>query len=270
MRTRSSGVASWPSMNSTGSPTKRNSEKAMKATEAMTSTACARRRRTKAAMSLRECYPMDFARSVVAWQRAHGRRALPWQGSRDPYRVWLSEVMLQQTQVATVIPYYQRFLARFPDVQALARASQDEVLRLWSGLGYYARGRNLHQAAKLISKNGFPASAGQIEQLPGVGRSTAAAIAVFAFGERAAILDGNVKRVLARRFGIEDEKRLWERAEAELPPRDIEAYTQGLMDLGATVCTRLNPACDRCPVADSCEARARGWQARLPAKRARG
>jgi A/G-specific adenine glycosylase len=213
---------------------------------------------------------MTFAARLVAWQRTHGRHDLPWQGTREPYRIWLSEVMLQQTQVATVIPYYERFVARFPDVHALARASQDEVLRLWSGLGYYARGRNLHRAAKEIAKNGFPDRAETIERLPGIGKSTAAAIAVFAFGERAAILDGNVKRVLARRFGIEDEKRLWERAEAELPPRDIEAYTQGLMDLGATVCTRLNPACDRCPVADSCEARARGWQARLPAKRARG
>src|SRR5690242_1085945 len=212
---------------------------------------------------------MAFAESVVAWQRAHGRHGLPWQGTRDPYRVWLSEVMLQQTQVATVIPYYERFLARFPDVRSLARASEEEVLRLWSGLGYYARGRNLHRAAKQVAKDGFPRSAEAIQRLPGVGRSTAAAIAVFAFGERAAILDGNVKRVLARCFGIGDEERLWERAEAELPLRDIEAYTQALMDLGATVCTRLAPACGRCPVAASCEAHRRGWQARLPAKRAR-
>src|SRR5690242_1258073 len=212
---------------------------------------------------------MTFAARLVAWQRTHGRHDLPWQGTREPYRIWLSEVMLQQTQVATVIPYYERFVARFPDVHALARASQDEVLRLWSGLGYYARGRNLHRAAKEIAKNGFPDRAETIERLPGIGKSTAAAIAVFAFGERAAILDGNVKRVLARCFGIEDEKRLWERAEAELPLRDIEAYTQALMDLGATVCTRLAPACGRCPVAASCEAHRRGWQARLPAKRAR-
>lgn len=210
---------------------------------------------------------MDFARSVVAWQRAHGRHALPWQGSRDPYRVWLSEVMLQQTQVATVIPYYQRFLARFPDVEALARASQDEVLRLWSGLGYYARGRNLHQAAQRIASHGFPRTARDLEALPGVGRSTAAAIAVFAFGERAAILDGNVRRVLARCFA--DSGDLWPLAERLLPSRAIEAYTQGLMDLGATVCSRTRPACERCPVAKLCEANRRGWQERLPANKAR-
>ena len=212
---------------------------------------------------------MSFAARLVAWQRRQGRHDLPWQRTRDPYRVWLSEVMLQQTQVATVIPYYERFLARFPDVRALARASQEEVLRLWSGLGYYARGRNLHRAAKEIARSGFPRGVEKIRELPGVGRSTAAAIAVFAFGERAAILDGNVKRVLARCFGIESERELWERAEEELPAREIEAYTQGLMDLGATVCTRLAPACERCPVVASCVAHRRGWQARLPAKRAR-
>jgi A/G-specific adenine glycosylase len=212
---------------------------------------------------------MDFAAKVVAWQRAHGRHGLPWQATRDPYRIWLSEIMLQQTQVATAIPYYERFLARFPDAAALARASQDEVLRLWSGLGYYARGRNLHAAAMEIRKRGFPGTATEIERLPGVGRSTAAAIAVFAFGERAAILDGNVKRVLARCFNLDNEKALWERAEASLPENDIESYTQGLMDLGATVCTRANPSCGRCPLAGLCIARRRGWQERLPAKRAR-
>jgi A/G-specific adenine glycosylase len=212
---------------------------------------------------------MTFAAKLVAWQRRHGRHDLPWQGTRDPYRVWLSEVMLQQTQVSTVIPYYRRFLERFPDVRALARASQEEVLALWSGLGYYARGRNLHAAAKEIDRLGFPATAAGIEALPGIGRSTAAAIAVFAFGERAAILDGNVKRVLARCFGLENEKALWEKAEGELPARDVETYTQALMDLGATVCTRAKPACDRCPVLKTCEAHARGWQARLPAKRVR-
>ena len=212
---------------------------------------------------------MTFAAKLVAWQRRDGRHDLPWQGTRDPYRVWLSEVMLQQTQVSTVIPYYGRFLERFPDVRALARASEEDVLALWSGLGYYARGRNLHRAAKRIAKYGFPQSAQTLQALPGVGRSTAAAIAVFAFGERAAILDGNVKRVLARCFAIRAERALWARAEAELPRRDVETYTQALMDLGATVCTRANPACGRCPVATICEAHARGWQARLPAKRAR-
>jgi A/G-specific adenine glycosylase len=175
--------------------------------------------------------------------------------------------MLQQTQVATVIPYYERFLERFPDVAALARASEEEVLRLWSGLGYYARGRNLHQAAKRISEEGFPGNAEALERLPGIGRSTAAAIAVFAFGERAAILDGNVRRVLSRFHGSTED--LWEKAEALLPARDVEAYTQGLMDLGATLCTRARPACERCPVATTCEAHRRGWQDRLPAKKAR-
>jgi A/G-specific adenine glycosylase len=212
---------------------------------------------------------MSFAARLIAWQRAHGRHDLPWQGTRDPYRRWLSEVMLQQTQVATVIPYYRRFLARFPDVRSLARASQEEVLRLWSGLGYYARGRNLHAAARRIAAEGFPTSAAAIEALPGIGRSTAAAIAVFAFGERAAILDGNVKRVLARCFAIDNEAELWRRAERLLPANDIEAYTQGLMDLGAAVCKRSQPACQRCPVARHCEAHRRGWQARLPMKRAR-
>ena len=139
---------------------------------------------------------MSFAAKLIAWQRRHGRRALPWQGTRDPYRIWLSEVMLQQTQVAAVIPYYERFLQTYPTVAALAAASEDEVLRLWSGLGYYARGRNLHKAAVEIHRNGFPRTAAQIAELPGVGRSTAAAIAAFAYGERAAIHDGNVKRVL--------------------------------------------------------------------------
>ena len=183
-----------------------------------------------------------FASTLTAWQRRHGRSNLPWQGTRDPYRIWLSEVMLQQTQVATVIPYYERFLEKYPTAAALAAASEDDVLALWAGLGYYARGRNLHAAARIIAERGFPQSQDEIEALPGVGRSTAAAIAAFAFGERAAILDGNVKRVLSRCFAVEDEKALWPLAEKLLPRRDIEAYTQALMDLGATVCTRAAPA----------------------------
>ena len=209
---------------------------------------------------------MSFAEKVIGWQRKHGRHALPWQGTRDPYRIWLSEVMLQQTQVSAVIPYYERFLARYPTVEALAAASEDEVLRLWSGLGYYARGRNLHKAAVQIAKNGFPSTSERIAELPGVGRSTAAAIAAFAFGERAAILDGNVKRVLARRFGQEND--LWLLAERLLPKRDIEAYTQGLMDLGATICTRT-PNCVTCPVKSGCVARKTGRIAELPARRAK-
>ncbi|HEY8068240.1 MAG TPA: A/G-specific adenine glycosylase [Burkholderiales bacterium] len=212
----------------------------------------------------------EFSRKLVRWQRRHGRHGLPWQATRDPYRVWLSEIMLQQTQVAAVIPYYERFLARFPDVAALAAASEDEVLRLWSGLGYYARGRNLLRAAKeVVRQGGFPGTAEKLLELPGVGPSTAAAIAAFAFGRRAAILDGNVKRVLARRFGVEGEKAQWALANDLVPARDIETYTQALMDLGATVCTRANPACDRCPVAGDCVALREDRVDELPAPRKR-
>jgi len=212
----------------------------------------------------------SFAESLVRWQRHYGRHDLPWQRTRDPYRVWLSEVMLQQTQVATVIPYYRRFLERFPDVRALARAQEEEVLRLWSGLGYYARGRNLHAAAKaVVSMGAFPRSAEALRELPGVGRSTAAAIAVFAFGRRAAILDGNVKRVLARRFGVADEAAQWALAGRLLPRRDLRSYTQALMDLGATVCTRAKPKCGDCPVARSCVARREGRISELPASKLR-
>jgi A/G-specific adenine glycosylase len=212
---------------------------------------------------------MGFAQKLITWQRRHGRHDLPWQGTRDPYRIWLSEVMLQQTQVAAVIPYYERFLARFPDVHSLARASEDDVLTLWSGLGYYARGRNLRKAAIEISTRGFPRAAQAIAELPGIGRSTAAAIAAFAFGERAAILDGNVKRVIARCFAVEGEERLWALAERLLPGRGIETYTQALMDLGATVCTRRNPACARCPIAALCTARKKSQQHVFPAPRPR-
>jgi A/G-specific adenine glycosylase len=212
----------------------------------------------------------EFASRLAAWQRRHGRRGLPWQGTRDPYRIWLAEVMLQQTQVAAVIPYYERFLGRFADVGALAAATQEEVLRVWSGLGYYARGRNLHAAAKAITEEGaFPRTQKDIQALPGVGRSTAAAIAVFAFGRRAAILDGNAKRVFARCFGVEGEKRQWELAERLLPSRGVRTYTQALMDLGATVCTRANPACARCPVAASCVARREDRIHELPGRRSR-
>jgi len=212
---------------------------------------------------------MAFAEKLIAWQRRHGRHDLPWQGTRDPYRIWLSEVMLQQTQVAIVIPYYERFIARFADVRSLAAASEEEVLALWSGLGYYARGRNLHRAAQLIAERGFPRTAAEIAELPGVGRSTAAAVAVFAYGERAAILDGNAKRVFARHFGVAREERLWPLAERERPDRDIEIYTQALMDLGATLCTRLKPQCERCPLSRGCVARREGRTAKLPAPRER-
>jgi A/G-specific adenine glycosylase len=210
-----------------------------------------------------------FASALVAWQRRHGRKGLPWQDTRDPYRIWLSEVMLQQTQVSTVIPYYERFLRRFPAVEALAAAAEEEVLQLWSGLGYYARGRNLHAAAQAIAKDGFPRTAEEIAELPGVGRSTAAAIAAFAFGERAAILDGNVKRVLARCFAIQDEKEMWRLAERLLPRDGIEPYTQALMDLGATLCTRAQPRCEHCPVRTRCVARKQGRTADFPVPRPR-
>ena len=214
--------------------------------------------------------------AVITWQRQHGRHGLPWQGTRDPYRVWLSEVMLQQTQVSTVLGYYARFLARFPDVQALAAAPLDDVLALWSGLGYYSRARNMHKCAMaVVAEHGgqFPASSAVLATLPGIGRSTAAAIAAFCFGERAAILDGNVKRVLTRALGFDgdlsssvQEKRLWAEAEALLPARDVDVYTQGLMDLGATVCSTRQPACLLCPLASLCVAHAAGTPERFPVK----
>src|SRR3954467_487872 len=219
----------------------------------------------------------EFAARLIRWQRRHGRSGLPWQSTRDPYKVWLSEIMLQQTQVTAVVPYFGRFLDRIPTLGSLAAASEEEVLRLWSGLGYYARARNLHAAARAVTAAGrFPQTSDAIAMLPGVGRSTAAAIAAFAFGERAAILDGNVKRVLARVFAIEGwpgqtgiEKRLWELAESLLPKGGIAAYTQGLMDLGATVCLKRNPACEQCPVQADCAARAAGRVHEIPAPRPR-
>jgi A/G-specific adenine glycosylase len=210
-----------------------------------------------------------FASALIAWQRRHGRKGLPWQGTRDPYRIWLSEVMLQQTQVATVIPYYKRFIVAYPNAAALAAAPEDDVLALWAGLGYYARGRNLHAASRLVAKTGFPRTAEAIAELPGIGRSTAAAIAAFAYGERAAILDGNVKRVLSRCFAVEEERRLWPLAESLLPRKGMETYTEALMDPGATVCTRTKPRSERCPVRNACAARKEGRISELPAPRAR-
>ncbi len=207
----------------------------------------------------------QFATHIIQWQRQQGRHHLPWQNTRDAYAIWVSEIMLQQTQVAAVIPYYQKFMASFPDITTLANASEDDVLRHWSGLGYYSRARNLHQAAQDISQchqGQFPRAHHAINALPGIGRSTASAIAVFSFGQRHAILDGNVKRVLARCFGITGytaqpaiEKQLWQLAEELLPDSDVETYTQGLMDLGATLCTRSKPKCIICPVQENCVAR---------------
>ncbi|CAN5274441.1 A/G-specific adenine glycosylase [soil metagenome] len=221
-----------------------------------------------------------FATRVIDWQRSSGRHGLPWQGTREPYRIWLSEIMLQQTQVATVLPYYARFLERFPDVASLAAASLDEVLGLWSGLGYYSRARNLHACALAVMSDfggRFPTSSTELETLPGIGPSTAAAIAAFAAGERVAILDGNVKRVLARHRGIDGwpgtpavTGRLWKAARASIPADDsIERYTQGLMDLGATVCTRSRPRCEDCPVSHDCVALLEQRTAELPSPRPR-
>ncbi|MBI2772699.1 MAG: A/G-specific adenine glycosylase [Burkholderiales bacterium] len=225
--------------------------------------------------------PQGFAGRIVRWQKLHGRNSLPWQGTRDPYRVWLSEIMLQQTQVATVLDYYPRFLGRFPDVRALAAAGEDDVLGLWSGLGYYSRARNLHRCAQAVVRDHggeFPRSAQALQALPGIGRSTAAAIASFCFGERVAILDGNVKRVLTRVLGFgadlqvaANEKALWEEAQAMLPLRSVQeampGYTQGLMDLGATVCLSRSPNCLICPVHDLCSAQAQGRPEDYPVKK---
>ena len=220
--------------------------------------------------------PNTFASRLIAWQRTHGRHDLPWQGA-VAYRVWLSEIMLQQTQVATVIPYYQRFVASFPDIATLASATEEHVLAHWSGLGYYARGRNLHKAARIIveSFNGeFPHKFADIVELPGIGRSTAAAVCALAFHERRAILDGNVKRVLARYCGIAGwagekkvEEHLWQQAESLLPPHDVAIYTQALMDMGATICTRSKPKCVLCPVQSDCVALQSERIAELPTPR---
>lgn len=221
-----------------------------------------------------------FARRVASWQQTHGRSELPWQNTRDPYRVWLSEVMLQQTQVVTVLGYFARFLTKFPSVAALAAASEDEVFGLWSGLGYYSRARNMHRCAQeVVARFGgeFPRTAAQLTTLPGIGRSTASAVSAFCFGERVAILDGNVKRVLTRALGFEadlsipaNERLLWDDATALLPPADepetIARYTQGLMDLGATVCTPRKPNCLLCPVNDQCVALREGEVERYPVK----
>ena len=224
--------------------------------------------------------PGLFAPRVVRWQQQHGRSHLPWQQTRDPYRVWLSEVMLQQTQVTTVLDYYARFLARFPDVAALAAASEDDVLSLWSGLGYYSRARNLHRCAQqVVALHGgaFPATAEVLQSLPGIGRSTAGAIAAFCFSERVAILDANVRRVLTRALGFgadlavaANERALWGHASDLLPCTELEQsmprYTQGLMDLGAMVCLARKPQCLLCPVQSQCVARQEGAPENYPVK----
>lgn len=220
-----------------------------------------------------------FSQRLLHWFDQHGRKDLPWQQEINPYRVWLSEIMLQQTQVATVIPYFQRFIANFPDVKALAAAPIDEVLHQWTGLGYYARGRNLHKAAGIIAtQHGgeFPRTVEALQRLPGIGRSTAGAICAIAFGLRTPILDGNVKRVLARHAAIEGfpgtsavTKTLWHLADNYTPAQRCRDYTQAIMDLGATLCTRRAPDCSRCPVNADCSAYQHGEPERFPGKKLR-
>ena len=221
----------------------------------------------------------DFSSRLIAWQKIHGRHDLPWQNTQDPYAIWVSEIMLQQTQVAAVIAYYARFMARFPNIATLAQASQEEVLQHWSGLGYYSRARNLHNAVQTIMDEfdgQFPEDFEKIQTLSGIGRSTAAAIASFAFQQNQTILDGNVKRVLARHFLIEGwtgspkiEKALWALAETLVPDQEMIAYTQGLMDLGATICTRNKPKCELCPLNVHCMALAKNQTKALPTPKPR-
>jgi A/G-specific adenine glycosylase len=217
---------------------------------------------------------VDFSTRLLAWFDHAGRHDLPWQHPRTPYRVWLSEIMLQQTQVRVVVPYFERFVAALPDLRALAQAPLDDVLALWSGLGYYARARHLHAAARLCIERHdgeLPRDFAALLSLPGIGRSTAGAILAQAWGERHAILDGNVRRVLCRRHGIEGwpglpavEKQLWEIADAQLPQARLADYTQAQMDFGATLCTRFDPACVLCPLQDDCIARQTGRVEALP------
>ena len=218
-----------------------------------------------------------FARALLAWFDLHGRHDLPWQRPRDAYRVWVSEIMLQQTQVATVVPYFGRFMAALPTLEALAHASEEQVMGLWSGLGYYRRARHLHQAARICLRDHageLPRDFDQLAALPGIGRSTAGAILAQAHGLRFPILDGNAKRVLARHGGIDGwpgesavQKQLWALAEAYTPSRRIADYTQAIMDLGATVCLRSSPRCADCPVRGDCVALRDGRTAELPARR---
>jgi len=219
----------------------------------------------------------QFSKAVLAWFDHAGRKHLPWQQNITPYRVWLSEIMLQQTQVSTVIPYFEKFVTQYPDIQLLARAEQDDVLALWTGLGYYSRARNLHRTAKIICEQHhgiFPDTVDALSDLPGIGRSTAAAIVSIAYQKHAAILDGNVKRVLARFYTVSGwpgdlstQKKLWQHAEAHTPKQRTGDYTQAMMDLGATVCTRSKPRCTQCPLQQQCVAHREDSIALYPEKK---
>ena len=218
-----------------------------------------------------------FSTRVLKWFDQHGRKHLPWQHNRTAYRVWVSEIMLQQTQVATVIPYYERFMSRFPSVEALAKATQGEVLQHWAGLGYYARGRNLHKCAQTVVEQyegHFPSTVEKLVELPGIGRSTAGAIISLSSGQRAVILDGNVKRVLARYHGVEGwpgkttvANELWQYAETHTPKKRCDDFNQAMMDLGATLCTRSKPNCEQCPLKIHCYALLHQKQAEYPSKK---
>lgn len=220
--------------------------------------------------------PLNFSDAILQWFDAHGRKHLPWQQDKTPYRVWVSEIMLQQTQVTAVIPYFARFMQRFPNLPSLANAGNDDVMHQWAGLGYYSRARNLHRAAQMVMQEfdgKFPDNLDDLQRLPGIGRSTAGAISSIAFQQRATILDGNVKRVLARYLGITDpidravEKAMWETATALTPDQRSADYTQAIMDLGATLCTRSKPQCGRCPLSAECVALAQGMTELLPVKK---
>jgi A/G-specific adenine glycosylase len=230
--------------------------------------------RIKKTVRPKRLQPIEFQKKLLTWFEKYGRKNLPWQSNKTPYRVWISEIMLQQTQVSTVIDYFQRFIKEFPDVMTLAKAKEDEVLHLWTGLGYYQRARHLHQTAKIIYhtyQGHFPDELAKLEALPGIGKSTAGAILSIAFEKSAAILDGNVKRVLTRLYGImqwpgekKTTEKLWKIAEKYTPQIKIADYTQAIMDLGATVCIRNKPACMQCPFNSHCIAHAKGMAARLP------
>jgi A/G-specific adenine glycosylase len=218
-----------------------------------------------------------FQKRVLQWFAEHGRKDLPWQQEINAYRVWISEIMLQQTQVTTVIPYFQRFIAQYPDVKQLAKAKLDDVLHLWTGLGYYARARNLYKTAQIIAEHyagKFPTKFADIVNLPGIGRSTAGAICAIAYQQRYAILDGNVKRVLARYAAVEGwpgktrvHDELWQLADDYTPDNQVADYTQAMMDLGAMICTRNKPKCELCPLQTSCQAYATQTQHHYPGKK---